>query len=69
MQFSELKIGDRLTRPDWPKLVAIVTEKNPELVELAIGPRGTASYYPLEFEQQAFELVPVPVKTNANPFR
>ncbi len=68
--FAELKIGDRLTRADWPNLVATVTEKDAEMVVLLIGNRGgCARYYPAEFDQQAFERLPAPVKTNVHTSR
>jgi hypothetical protein len=70
VQFADLKTGDRLTRADWPNLIATVTQKEAEMVELHIGNRGGAAcYYPAEFEQQPFERAPAPVKTNANTSR
>lgn len=66
--FTELKIGDRLIRADWPDLVATVTEKDAEMVVLLIGNRGgCARYYPAEFDQQPFER-PAPVKAGAKFF-
>ncbi len=68
--FAELKVGDKLTRADWPNLVATVTEKDAEMVVLLIGNRGgCARYYPAEFDQQPFERLPAPVKTNVHTSR